>query len=139
NDEAVIPKVNPNKLTIDRQSFLNSIRRVALFSNKTTHHVRLNIAGSQLAISAEDLDFANEANEKLTCQYEGEDMMSGFNSRFLMDMLVNVDSERVIMETSAPNRACILLPSAAIEHRADVLLLVMAVMLNILDPARHLH
>jgi DNA polymerase-3 subunit beta len=130
NYEAVIPKQNPNKLTIDRQGFLNSIRRVALFSNKTTHQVRMNIAGSQLAVSAEDLDFANEANEKLTCGYEGEDMTIGFNSRFLMDMLTNLDSEHVVMERSAPNRAGILVPSEGSEHGEDVLMLVMPVMLN---------
>lgn len=130
NYEAVIPKQNPNKLTIDRQSFLNSIRRVALFSNKTTHQVRLDITGSQLSISAEDLDFANEAKEKLTCGYEGEDMMIGFNSRFLMDMLNNLGSEHVVMEMSAPNRAGILLPGEGGEHGEDVLMLVMPVMLN---------
>lgn len=130
NYEAVIPKQNPNKLTIDRQNFLNAIRRVALFSNKTTHQVRLNINGSQLAISAEDLDYANEANEKLTCSYEGEDMMIGFNSRFLADMLVNLGSENVVMEMSAPNRAGILLPGESGEHGEDVLMLVMPVMLN---------
>ncbi|MBS1937708.1 MAG: DNA polymerase III subunit beta [Bacteroidetes bacterium] len=130
NYEAVIPKQNPNKLTIDRQAFLNAIRRVALFSNKTTHQVRLNITGSQLAISAEDLDFANEANEALTCAYEGQDMAIGFNSRFLMDMLNNLSSEQVILEMSAPNRAGILLPGEGTEHGEDVLMLVMPVMLN---------
>ena len=130
NYEAVIPKKNPNKLTIDRQTFLNSVRRVSIFSNKTTHQVRMNIAGSQLAVSAEDLDFANEANEKLTCGYEGEDMTIGFNSRFLMDMLNNLNSEHVVMEMSAPNRAGILLPAEKTEHGEDVLMLVMPVMLN---------
>ncbi|MFT3885426.1 MAG: DNA polymerase III subunit beta [Flavobacteriales bacterium] len=130
NYEAVIPKKNPNKLTIDRASFLSSIRRVAIFSNKTTHQVRMNINGSQLAVSAEDLDFANEANEKLTCGYEGEDMTIGFNSRFLMDMLNNLNSEHVVMEMSAPNRAGILLPGEGGEVGEDVLMLVMPVMLN---------
>ncbi len=130
NYEAVIPKQNPNKLTIDRQAFLNAIRRVALFSNKTTHQVRLQITGSQLALSAEDLDFANEANEKLTCVYEGEDMVIGFNSRFLIDMLSNLESEHVVMEMSAPNRAGILLPGESTEHGEDLLMLVMPVMLN---------
>ncbi len=130
NYEAVIPKKNPNKLTIDRANFLSSIRRVAIFSNKTTHQVRMNINGSQLAVSAEDLDFANEANEKLTCGYEGEDMTIGFNSRFLMDMLTNLNSENVVMEMSAPNRAGILLPAEGGEVGEDVLMLVMPVMLN---------
>jgi len=130
NYEAVIPKTNPNKLTIDRQAFLSSIRRVSIFSNKTTHQARLHINGSQLTISAEDLDFANEANEQLTCSYEGEEITIGFNSRFLMDMLNNLDTEHVVLEMSAPNRAGILLPGEAGEVGEDVLMLVMPVMLN---------
>jgi DNA polymerase-3 subunit beta len=103
---------------------------VSIFSNKTTHQVRLHINGSQLTISAEDLDFANEANEKLTCSYEGEEITIGFNSRFLMDMLNNLGTEHVMLEMSAPNRAGILLPGEAGEVGEDILMLVMPVMLN---------
>jgi DNA polymerase-3 subunit beta len=130
NYEAVIPKVNPNKLTIDRATFLSSIRRVSIFANKTTHQVRFHINGSQLTVSAEDLDFANEASEKLTCSYEGEEITIGFNSRFILDMLNNLDTEQVILEMSAPNRAGILLPGEPGEHGEDILMLVMPVMLN---------
>jgi DNA polymerase-3 subunit beta len=130
NYEAVIPKENPNKLTVDRISFLNSIKRVSIFSNKTTHQVRLKIAGSELSISAEDLDFANEASERLTCQYAGEDMEIGFNSKFLAEMLSNMNSENVNLEMSAPNRAGILLPTDKENDAEDVLMLVMPVMLN---------
>ncbi|MBP6313340.1 MAG: DNA polymerase III subunit beta [Flavobacteriales bacterium] len=130
NYEAVIPKTNPNKLTIDRASFLGSIRRVSIFANKTTHQVRLHINGSQLTISSEDLDFANEAKENMTCDYDGEEITIGFNSRFLIEMLQNMDTEHVILEMSAPNRAGILLPGEASEHGEDVLMLVMPVMLN---------
>ncbi|MGA9325585.1 MAG: DNA polymerase III subunit beta, partial [Salegentibacter sp.] len=48
NYEAVIPKENPNKLSIERNQFLSSVRRVSIFSNKTTHQVRLKIAGAEL-------------------------------------------------------------------------------------------
>src|SRR5690606_4953101 len=48
NYEAVIPKENPNKLQIDRTQFQHSVRRVAIFSNKTTHQIRLKIAGTEL-------------------------------------------------------------------------------------------
>ena len=130
NYEAVIPKENPNKLTVDRVSFLNSIRRVSIFSNKTTHQVRLKIAGSELSISAEDLDFANEASERLTCQYDGEDMEIGFNSKFLAEMLSNLDCENINLEMSAPNRAGILLPTEKVNAAEDILMLVMPVMLN---------
>jgi len=131
NYDAVIPKENPNRLTVDRLAFLNCVKRVSIFSNKTTHQVRLKVTGSELSISAEDLDFANEAIERLTCNYEGEDMEIGFNSRFLAEMLANLDSEEVLLEMSAPNKAGILSQSNGSSSKdEDLLMLVMPVMLN---------
>ncbi|MCH2215719.1 MAG: DNA polymerase III subunit beta [Flavobacteriales bacterium] len=130
NYEAVIPKDNPNKMLVERTALLGSIRRVSIFSNKTTHQVRLRISGSELSVSAEDLDFANEANERLTCSYEGEDMEIGFNSRFLIDMLNNLNTPDVQLQLSAPNRAGILVPMESENEGEDILMLVMPVMLN---------
>lgn len=127
--EAVIPQVNPNKLTIDRVLFLNSLRRIVIYANKTTHQVRLKITGSELNISSEDLDFANEAHERLSCQFEGEDMEIGFNAKFLIEMLNNLDSEEVNLEMSSSNRAGLLIPVDSADEE-DVLMLVMPVMLN---------
>jgi DNA polymerase III subunit beta len=130
NYEAVIPSNNPNKLTIDRSSFLNSIKRVSVFSNKTTYQVRLKISGNELAISAEDADMSNEANERLTSSYQGEDMEIGFNSRFLIEMFNNINSDNAVIEMSAPNRAGIIFPEANEDSNEDLLMLVMPVMLN---------
>lgn len=130
NYNAVIPTDNPNKLTIDRVNFLNSIKRVSIFSNQSTNQIRIKIAGSELSIMAEDLDYANSGNERLSCQYEGEDMEIGFNAKFLMEMLNNLDSEMVNIEMSMPNRAGILTPLTEEEDKEDILMLVMPVMLN---------
>jgi DNA polymerase III subunit beta len=129
NYEAVIPKENPNVLRIDRLQFLSSIKRVSIFANKTTHQIKLKLAGSELSLSAEDIDFSNEANERLTCNYAGDDMEIGFNSRFLMEMLNNLDTTEVRLEMSEPSRAGLLMPSEDNEHE-DILMLVMPVMLN---------
>ncbi|SHN03908.1 DNA polymerase III subunit beta [Polaribacter sp. KT 15] len=130
NYEAVIPKENPNKLTVDRASFLNSVRRVSIFSSKTTHQIRLKMAGTELNISAEDLDFANKADERLSCDYQGDDMQIGFNSRFLSEMLNNLSSNEVLIEMSLPNRAGILTPIDGTDEGEQVTMLVMPVMLN---------
>ena len=130
NYEAVIPKENPNKLTIDRASFLNSVRRVSIFSSKTTHQIRLKMAGTELNISAEDLDFSNKADERLSCDYQGDDMQIGFNSRFLSEMLNNLNSNDVLIEMSLPNRAGILTPIDGTDEGEQVTMLVMPVMLN---------
>jgi DNA polymerase-3 subunit beta len=130
NYEAVIPKENPNKLTIARTQFLNSVRRVSIFSNKTTHQIRLKIAGAELNISAEDIDYSNKAEERLTCDYQGDDMQIGFNSRFLTEMLNNLSSDDVQLEMSLPNRAGILTPIDGLDDGENVTMLVMPVMLN---------
>ncbi|MBK0403804.1 DNA polymerase III subunit beta [Adhaeribacter sp. BT258] len=127
--ENVIPKLNPNKLLIDRYDLLSSVKRISIYSNKTTHQVRLKITGSELVISAEDLDFSNEASERLSCQYEGEDMEIGFNAKFLIEMLNNIDADEVNLELSTPNRAGLLMPAGTDENE-DILMLVMPVMLN---------
>jgi len=129
NYEAVIPKENPNVLTVDRQSFLNVIKRVSIFANKSTHQIRLKMSGQELQLSAEDLDYSNAAQERLSCNYVGEDMDIGFNSRFLLEMLTNLESEEVNIHMSQPNRAGLIIPSSSDENE-DILMLIMPVMLN---------
>ncbi|NQY29519.1 MAG: DNA polymerase III subunit beta [Flavobacteriaceae bacterium] len=130
NYEAVIPKENPNQLTIARSQFLNSVKRVSIFSNKTTHQIRLKIAGAELNISAEDIDYSNKAEERLTCDYQGDDLQIGFNSRFLTEMLNNLTSDDVSLEMSLPNRAGILTPIDGLDEGEQITMLVMPVMLN---------
>lgn len=130
NYEAVIPQENPNVLTIEREAFLNSIRRVSIFANKTTRQVSLKISGSELSISAEDIDFSNKANERLTCSYNGADIEIGFNSRFLIEILNNISSEEVKLMMSQPNRAGIIVPANPEDENVDILMLVMPVMIN---------
>jgi len=130
NYEAVIPRENPNKLTIGRTQFLNSVRRVSIFSNKTTHQIRLKIAGAELNISAEDIDYSNKAEERLSCDYQGDDIQIGFNSRFLTEMLNNLNADDVQLEMSLPNRAGILTPIDGLDEGEQITMLVMPVMLN---------
>jgi len=130
NYEAVIPKENPNKLTVDRGTFLNSVKRVSIFSSKTTHQIRLKMAGTELNISAEDTDYSNKAEERLVCEYQGDDLQIGFNSRFLSEMLSNLNSDEILIEMSLPNRAGILTPIDGIEEGEFITMLVMPVMLN---------
>ena len=132
NYEAAIPKDNPNKLIIDRQSFLNTLKRVSIFASEATRQVRLSIGADKMEISAEDIEFSNKANETIPCQYEGDPMDIGFNAKFLTEMIGNLDSEQVLFELSHPSRAGIIFPYFT-EEKADkvddILMLVMPVML----------
>jgi len=127
--ENVIPLDNTNHMTIDRSDFLGSLKRISIYSNKTTYQVRLKLTGSELQISAEDLDFSNEANERLSCEHDGEDIEIGFNAKFLVEMLSNLSSKEITLQFSAPNRAGLIVPAEKTENE-DILMLVMPVMLN---------
>lgn len=127
--ENVIPSASSIKMTINRADFLSSLKRISIYANKTTHQVRLKITGSELQVSAEDLDFSNEANERLSCEHEGEDIEIGFNARFMVEMLSNLDTDQIKLNMSAPNKAGVILPIDK-DKSEDILMLVMPVMLN---------
>ncbi|MCB2195535.1 MAG: DNA polymerase III subunit beta [Bacteroidetes bacterium] len=127
---SVIPTNNPNKLTIDRLELYNALKRVALFSNQASNLVKLELKGNQLNVSAQDIDFSISANERLNCQYEGDDMEIGFKSSFLIEILSNIASTDVLVELSDPSRAGILFPAEKENDDEDVLMLLMPMMIN---------
>lgn len=127
--ENVIPSGNNIQMSIERSDLLGALKRISIYANKTTHQVRLKITGSELQISAEDLDFSNEANERLSCEHDGEDIEIGFNAKFLIEMLNNLDSDKIQLTMSAPNKAGVIHPVEK-DASEDILMLVMPVMLN---------
>ncbi|HLL95688.1 MAG TPA: DNA polymerase III subunit beta [Spirosoma sp.] len=132
--ENAIPTNNPNVMTIGRTDLLNSLKRIMIYANRTTHQIRLSLKTNEsgrpsLTISAEDLDYANEANENLLCDYDGEPMEIGFNAKLMAEVLSNLSAKMITLEMSAPNRAGLLIPADK-EENEDILMLVMPVMLN---------
>ncbi len=127
--ENVIPTSNDKNLTIDRLQLLSSLKRISIYANKTSQQIRFKLENNNLLISAEDVDFSNEAKENLPCDYDGEALEIGFNGKFLMEMLSNLNCDSVHFEFSEPNRAALMYPHEPTENE-DILMLVMPVMLN---------
>lgn len=125
----VIPTENPYKLTVNRQDFLGALRRVSVFSNKSTYQVALNISGSELQLASQDVDFSFEGNERMQCQYNGEDLVIAFNAKFLIEMLNALEGEEVYLELSTPTKAGLIKPMEQ-DANEEVLMLVMPLMLN---------
>ena len=130
NYEAVIPKENPNILTIGRDEFLKSIRRLGNYSSQSTFQVRLSLGETGLNLTAEDMDFSYKGAENIQCEYQGEPMEIGFNSRFLREMIENIDADNIQMSFSKPQRAALISPTVQHDVNEDVLMLIMPVMLN---------
>jgi DNA polymerase-3 subunit beta len=127
--ENVIPTSNDKNLTIDRQQLLSSLKRISIYANKTSQQIRFKLENNNLLVSAEDVDFSNEAKENLPCDYDGDSLEIGFNGKFLMEMLSNLNCDTVHFEFSEPNRAALMYPNEATGDE-NILMLVMPVMLN---------
>jgi DNA polymerase-3 subunit beta len=127
--KVVIPAENPYRLTVNKNDFQSALRRINVFSNKSTNQVALNISGSELQLAAQDVDFSFEGNERMKCQYNGEDMTIAFNAKFLIEMLSAADSDEVNMELSTPTKAGLIKPTDQDENE-ELLMLVMPLMLN---------
>ncbi len=127
--ENVIPLDNENKVVISRQELLSSLKRIIIYANRSTNQVRFKIAGNELRISAEDLDFSNEASERLFCEHSAEDIEIGFNAKFLIEILNNIHSDKVSIELSEPGRAGLIVPVDAGDDE-HLLMLIMPIMLQ---------
>jgi DNA polymerase-3 subunit beta len=127
--KVVIPVDNPYKMTVNRSAFQNALRRVSVFSNKSTNQVALSISGSELQLASQDVDFSFEGNERMACQYDGEDLQIAFNAKFLIEMLNGADTDDINMELSTPTKAGIIKPTEQGEGE-ELLMLVMPLMLN---------
>ncbi len=128
--KVVIPTDNPYKMIVTKSDFQGALRRVSVFSNKSTSLVVLNIAGSELRLDAQDIDFSNEGNEVMECSYTGEDLQIAFNGKFLVDVLNAPESDEIIFELASSTRAGIIKPVSTNEDE-ELLMLLMPLMINI--------
>ncbi|MDH6303984.1 DNA polymerase-3 subunit beta [Parabacteroides sp. PF5-5] len=129
NYNSVIPQENPYKVTIDRISLLNALRRVSNFSNAASSLIKLQVQENLMIVSAQDIDFSISAEEKIACQYDGAELKIGFKATFLIEILTNMASEEVILELADPSRAGVIVPTSNDEGE-EVLMLLMPMMLN---------
>jgi DNA polymerase-3 subunit beta len=127
--ENVIPKDNPYKLILDRMILLSSLKRLSAYSNKTTQKIRLIINSTELNMIAEDFEFSNEAVEKIACDYHGENMEIGFNVKFFIETINNIDSDKIEIHLLNPSKAAVIIPAEkkANEH---LIMLIMPLMVN---------
>ena len=134
NYNAVIPKKNTNLLKIERLPFLQRMRSISPYANQSTHQVRLKIEPTSMRLTAEDIDVSYKATATVSCifEYEGgeEPFEIGFSSKFLQEILSNLDSDEVLIKLSHPTGAGLVFPLVEGESNDDILMLIMPVMLG---------
>jgi DNA polymerase-3 subunit beta len=127
--ESVIPTDNDKNLVIDRDSLLGSVRRVSIFSNKSTQQIALRLSAERSLITTEDPEKASKAQEELSAEYEGDDLVIGYNALYLKDIISHISDKKVVARFKTPISAALFYPQTPRENR-DVTMLLMPIRLN---------
>lgn len=97
NYNSVIPADNPNTLTIDRRILLSAVRRMLPFASEASELIRFHLEPGKLELSAQDIDFATNAKEQITCDYNGVMMDIGFKGSSIIEILTNIECDNVVV------------------------------------------
>ena len=85
----VIPADNDKRVRINRDSFYSSVKRVSIFSNRSTNQINMNFKNNNITISTNDPENVSSGKENIECDYTGEEINIGFNADYLKETLKN--------------------------------------------------
>ncbi len=120
---SVIPSANDKTVTLSSQELVTTVRRVSIFSNRTTHQVALKLHPGYLEVFTEDPEASTSAREQVLAEYDGEELTLGYNSIYLKDMLKNVETDRVVFRLGSEIGPGLILPEVQADKEELVMLL----------------
>jgi DNA polymerase-3 subunit beta len=97
--QQVIPLENEKKVVVERLALLDSLRRVSIMASERNGGIRLDLGEGTVRITSDNPDLG-EAQEDLDVEYRGEGLSIGFNARYFIDVLSEMESEKVVLEFS---------------------------------------
>ena len=103
----VIPTGHSKQIDISRTELLQSMQRAAILSNEKFRGVRLVLGTDQLKIICTNSE-QEEAEEELEIDYKGEQLDIGFNITYLLDVLHNLATERVLLAFGDANSSALI-------------------------------
>lgn len=126
----VIPRNNPYVLRVDRQRFLNAVRRVGVFVDPGFGLEKFKITNDLIFIKSSDANMQSAGNEKLDCEYSGSELIIGFSAPYMIEICNNISTDEIIMYLADPSRPGVICPS---ENPEGTDLLTILMPMNVTD------
>lgn len=126
---AVIPKSNSLLVNVDREAFINTVKRVSITADRITNQIRLGIEKDRLELSARGTD-GSRAEDELPASYDGEALEIGFNYNYLLDVLKNVTTDMIQLAVKDSNSAALISPIDGEAELGELLCLLMPLRLT---------
>jgi DNA polymerase III subunit beta len=116
----IIPKQAEGPISVDREAFLASLKRVSLMSSDKSKSVTFSLKPGILTISSQSPELG-DALEELSVEYQGEDLRIGFNSRYLIDAVSSMEGEQVLLELRGKQNPGVIRSSQGANHTSVVM------------------
>lgn len=126
----VIPQSNPYVLMVDRQSFLTSVRRVAVFGDEGGGLVKFKFTPTAVTLRACDNSLGSSGWESVPCNYSGPELLMGFSSQYLLEILSTFSTSDIIIKIADPSRPALCLPA---DNDPETELLMILMPMSIID------
>lgn len=97
NYQQFIPQKLPQKIMINREAFLTSLKRVSLLANQKSKAVLLNLSQGRMEISSNNPELG-DAKEEIEVDYSGNEIKIGFNAKYITDILTSIHQDKVDFE-----------------------------------------
>jgi DNA polymerase-3 subunit beta len=120
---SVIPENLNQKATVQTEELIAAIKRVSIFSNKTTKQIIVNFNSNEITISTEDKETRSSAKEHVCCEYEGENITVAYNAQYIKEVLQNIDDAEVEIFFSGALTAAVFKPKTNKENTKTTALL----------------
>ncbi len=95
--QQVIPPAAESKVNVNRENFLLAVRRAALLSTPDYQAVKLEVFKNKLVVSKSTPD-VGESREEIPVEYQGKEIVIGFNPNYLIDVLKNLKEDKIAFE-----------------------------------------
>jgi DNA polymerase-3 subunit beta len=97
----VIPAGNDKELVVDKKEFEQAVDRVSTVSSERGRAVKLSLSNGRLMLSVTNPD-SGSANEEIEVEYGADPLDIGFNSRYLLDIAAQIESEAAVLKLADP-------------------------------------
>jgi DNA polymerase III subunit beta len=108
--EKAIPKVNPKKAILEKNTLFEAVKRVSVLSNQKTHLVKFVFKHNKLEVVVLNRDIGGEAREIIQIEYDGPEHAVGFNAQYLMEIIGIISVPKIRMEMNTHISACLIFP-----------------------------
>ena len=110
----ILPKSCKTRVLVERDALMESVDRAQLVSRDGNNSVLFKISAENMIVKAESV--VGKVEDEIAAQVMGDGLNIAFNPKFILNVLKNVDEDKVYLECNSPINPCVIRPVNSEEY-----------------------